>query len=168
MMISKNDYLVEQIINDTNYIIKETGEITTRITTSGKISKKNIWRNCIQIDQYKYQCVNYKYKKLQVHRIVYRKFAGSIDSRLMINHIDGNPSNNRIENLELVTCSKNNEHRYRTLKRDPVMGNKKISKEIADQIREEYKKGTKYRTICSIYSLSMSTVSYIINNKTWK
>lgn len=39
----------------------------------------------------------------KVHRIIYCIHNGSIDPELAINHIDNNPFNNRIENLELVT-----------------------------------------------------------------
>lgn len=43
-----------------------------------------------------------------VHRIIYEMFNGKIlDNTLNIDHIDGDPQNNKIENLRLVTMQQN-------------------------------------------------------------
>jgi hypothetical protein len=163
-----NDKYIEEIINDPHYIIKETGEILTKITRTGKVSVNNVWRNCVNKRKDGYQYISYKYKRLPLHRAVYRKFKGELSDKLVINHIDGNPSNNHIDNLELVTQGKNNEHSYRVLKRPPKMGNCKINKQIADEIRNEYKIIKSVKLLSEKYSLAKSTVSYIVNNKIWK
>jgi hypothetical protein len=163
-----NDKYIEELIDDPHYIIKETGEILTKITRTGKVSVNNVWRNCVNKRKDGYQYISYKYKSLQLHRVVYRKFKGELNDRLVINHIDGNPSNNHIDNLELVTQSKNVEHSYRVLKNPPVIGSSKINKQIADEIRKEYAENKNFLAICKKYSLAKSTISYIINNKIWK
>jgi hypothetical protein len=163
-----NDKYIEEIINDPHYIIKETGEILTKITRTGKVSVNNVWRNCVNKRKDGYQYISYKYKSLQLHRVVYRKFKGELNDRLVINHIDGNPSNNHIDNLELVTQSKNLEHSYRVLKKSPVIGYSKINKQIADQIREEYKTIKSYKVLAKKYSLAKTSVAYIIKNRIWK
>lgn len=163
-----NDYLIDEIINDENYIIKETGEILTIVARTGKVTKNKIWRNCVKTRKNKYQYIGYKYKSLQLHRIIYRKFKGELNDKLVINHIDGNPSNNHINNLELVTQGKNNEHRYRVLKKPAVIGHSKINKELADQIREDYKIMKSYKKLIEKYSLAKSTIHYIITNRIWK
>ena len=38
-----------------------------------------------------------------IHRLVYKAFVGDIPKGFEIHHIDGNPENNRIDNLSLVT-----------------------------------------------------------------
>jgi hypothetical protein len=163
-----NDDYIEQIINDPNYIIKETGEILTKITRTGKVSVNNVWRNSIKTSKDGYKYIAYKYKDLRVHRIIYRKFKGKLNTKLVINHIDGDTSNNHIDNLELVTQGKNVEHSYRVLKNPPVIGNNKINKEVADQIREDYKTIKSLKKLAEKYSLVKSTISYIVNNKIWK
>lgn len=46
--------------------------------------------------------VGYNSKLYKVHRIVYVLFHGKIENDLVVDHIDGNPFNNRVENLRLV------------------------------------------------------------------
>lgn len=43
----------------------------------------------------------------RVHRVVYETHVGKIKHGLEIDHIDGNKTNNNIENLRLVTHSEN-------------------------------------------------------------
>lgn len=47
-----------------------------------------------------------KYKEY-VHRLVWQLFNGKIIGKMSIDHIDGNTSNNKIENLRLVTHKEN-------------------------------------------------------------
>ena len=46
-------------------------------------------------------------KSYQAHRLVYMLVHGHIPNNLYIDHIDGNKSNNRIENLRTVTHQEN-------------------------------------------------------------
>lgn len=48
-------------------------------------------------------CVFVSRKRYLVHRIIWVLHNGSIDPELVINHIDNDPLNNRINNLELTT-----------------------------------------------------------------
>ena len=45
--------------------------------------------------------VGFKNKYYRAHRIIYRMHHGYIDPKLVIDHKDGNPWNNKIENLKL-------------------------------------------------------------------
>lgn len=48
-------------------------------------------------------------RNFYVHRLVYMTFVGTIPDSLQINHINHDKSDNRLENLEVVTASENQE-----------------------------------------------------------
>ena len=51
---------------------------------------------------------NGKYKHKIVSVLVYETFIGDIQENMQVNHIDENKSNNKIENLNLLTSQDNN------------------------------------------------------------
>lgn len=54
-----------------------------------------------------YKRVYFNGKTYAVHRVIWELFNGKIPDGMHIDHIDGNASNNRIENLRLATPSQN-------------------------------------------------------------
>lgn len=61
-----------------------------------------------------------KSRRMYVHRLVAMTFHGCDNTKLEVNHIDGNRSNNKADNLEWCTRSENHFHRYRVLGRSGV------------------------------------------------
>lgn len=55
-------------------------------------------------------------KKVNVHRLVAIHFCADRKQGLVVNHKDGNKTNNLSDNLEWVTIAQNNKHRYDVLK----------------------------------------------------
>ena len=47
-------------------------------------------------------------KKYKISRLVYFTFNPDADTKLQVNHIDENKSNNRLDNFNLMTCKENN------------------------------------------------------------
>ena len=52
--------------------------------------------------------------KIGLHRLVFIYFKHEIPKNMVINHIDGDMSNNHIDNLECITQSENIKHAYKT------------------------------------------------------
>lgn len=71
---------------------------TERILCPGK--KKNGY---LQVCLYK----DGKRKYLKVHRLVWEAFNGPIPNGMQINHINEDKTDNRLENLNLMTCKEN-------------------------------------------------------------
>ena len=165
--IAKNDDIITEFLNNDNYEVLNTGIVLTKISRQGY--KLSSWREKALIDKHGYKSITFKGIRLRVHRLVYAKFSGPLDKYKTINHIDGNPSNNHISNLELVTFSENNTHRYRILNRPPVKGQAKIDQDIADEIRRQVAEENKRACdMAQKYNLSKSNISTILKNKSWK
>ena len=166
-LIAKNDYLIQEILQSKRHRVESDGScwiIDYKTKQWRRWDKKQNKKN--NKGQH-YFCVSYKCKTICVHRLIYAKFVGKLKKHLQINHIDGNPSNNRPENLELVTQSQNQIHRFRVLKSPAVIGRSKINYEVANEIRELRKSGAKYLDLAAQFNLSKSTISYIVNKRTW-
>lgn len=54
-----------------------------------------------------------KHGRFMAHRVIWTMFYGKIDDSLVIDHIDGNALNNKIENLRVVTVRMNNRNSAR-------------------------------------------------------
>ena len=52
-------------------------------------------------------------KRYYAHRLIYILVHGHIPNNLFIDHIDGNPSNNQVENLRVVVRQGNDQNRRR-------------------------------------------------------
>jgi hypothetical protein len=106
-----------------------------------------------------------------LHRIIYAHLNGNeeIPTGLEINHINGNPSDNRIENLELVTPSENTQHALRTGLKDIQNNNTtKLTWDEVDKIRESSACGTSTKELAELHNVTKQTIQNIINHKSWK
>lgn len=103
-----------------------------------------------------------KMKHLWVHRLVMLAFVGP--SELTVNHIDGNPSNNHLSNLEYVTIGQNLKHAYETGLKG-VGENHPCAKLSTKQVREIYHMEGSSRKIAAKYGISQTTVLGIKNRK---
>lgn len=80
---------------------------------------------------------NNKQKTFRVHILVAKAFIPNPENKSEINHIDGNKSNNRIDNLEWNTRSENELHAYKNGLAKP---SDKQKQAVAKYAKENYSK----------------------------
>ena len=90
-----------------NYFVSNTGEVkrNNKILNPTRHNGKQPY--C-----YVSLCKNGKSHKFLVHRLVANAFIDNPLNKPQVNHIDGNPLNNTVENLEWVTNAENTQHAY--------------------------------------------------------
>ena len=76
---------------------------------------------------------NGKSRNVQIHRIVAEHFVENINNHTIVNHIDGDKTNNDYLNLEWCSLSDNSNHAYYTLNN----GNMRAIKIILLETNEE-------------------------------
>lgn len=110
-------------------------------------------------------------KRFQVHRLVAEHFIPNPEGKPQFNHIDCNPSNNNVENLEWVTESENLSYAYK-MGRVSKAGVKNSIAKLCDsdivEIRSLYRHGGIFqREIANKFGVTPSLISMIVNNKIW-
>lgn len=98
------------------YQVSNLGNVKRIMFINNKIAKpkETIMSLYTNKEKRKYVCLykNDKRKNVLVHRLVAQAFILNINNYPEINHIDGNPSNNNVENLEWCNKSQNLKHAY--------------------------------------------------------
>jgi hypothetical protein len=101
----ENEIWVKTNEYDYNYYFSNMG----RIKLGDKIIKQYLDRNFYCLCSLK---INGKPKLFRIHRIIAKCFIENKYNKAQINHINSNPKDNRIENLEWVSNSENNIHKF--------------------------------------------------------
>lgn len=117
-----------------------------------------IWRDCVG-------------KSWTVHRLVLLAFVPNPSNLPWINHIDGNPMNNRLENLEWCSMSRNAQHAYDIGLKQKMLGSSngraKLTEEDVRAIRGLAGKATQVE-LGKIYGVSQAQIGLIIRRDFWK
>lgn len=115
--------------------------------------------------------LNSKVKATRIHRLVAKAFISNHENKPQVNHIDNNPSNNCVENLEWCTAKENTQHMLKQNRQNPPNGERQGGHVLTEDIVRKIKKLSKDKTYYKIgkeLGINYATVYDIIKNKTWK
>lgn len=155
-----------------NYIVSDDGFVKSIKTN--KILKQ-------KLDKDNYLSINMSMggrgntRQVFVHRLVAEAFISNPENKPLVKHIDGNPINNCAENLKWVTSKENVEHSIEIGLKNNDYGslscNSKLSPNEISYCRKMYQPRSKLydcRELAKRFNVSKSTMSYILNNITYK
>lgn len=95
-----------EILNSVFAYSDATGDLTWKKVPNERIARAKVGQiaGAVMVNGYRMVCVNYQ--KYLAHRIIWKMMTGN-DAPFSIDHIDGDPLNNRFSNLRAVTQSQN-------------------------------------------------------------
>ncbi len=149
---------------------------TYEVSNTGKVRNAKTGRVLKPVTSAGYPMCNlYKNRKAftkKIHRLVMETFLPVEDKTLVVNHKDGNKTNNTLSNLEWVTSKTNTKHAFDSglqLKGEKH-GNALLTEADVTFIRSNYKfRCPNYGCVALAkrFGVSNSTISAIVNNKRW-
>ena len=153
-----------KFIDGTNnkYSISEDGQVWSHYRNKIKVQQTSI-HGYKTVGLY----IDKKYHNRSIHRLVANAFIKNEDSSLaLVNHIDGDKTNNQVSNLEWTNHSGNAKHAYNTGLMDNavkmlIKRNTKVTESIKEQLTLRFK--TTHKTLGEIareFGLNESTVGF--------
>lgn len=109
-------------------------------------------------------------KPIFIHRLVACGFVENPQSFTVVNHIDGNPSNNHYSNLEWCTHRENIRHAVRLglIKSGEDSHSAKLTASDVLEIRRLYTEGIRECDLARKYDVRPSNINAIVTRKSWK
>ena len=161
-------------IGDTHYRIGDDGSVWSRYHRgTGEIVET--WR-CLNLilKNNRYFCVtiyiNGKLIQRYVHHLVLETFVGPRPEGMFGCHNDGNPINNRLDNLRWDYPAGNSADmvKHGNSAKGSRNGNSKLTEEVVRSIRLMYSNGIKQTEIGRTFGVTQVLVSQIVLRKIWK
>lgn len=109
-------------------------------------------------------------RDLWIHRLVLEAFVGPCPDGMECRHLNGNPADNRLENLCWGTHAENMRDRvsHGTSNQGERNGRAKLSRSEVVLIKRLSKSGTPTNSLAKMFQVSRTAVYDIVNRRKWK
>lgn len=164
---------------DTRYEVSAAGELRSWTARGGAAHGGNRWARAPRtvrggIGNHGYRQFGIltdegRFISIYVHQLVLAAFVGPPQDGQVTRHLNGDSSDNRLENLTYGTPAENNADTmlHGRKPRGETSGKSKINNAIALAIIERYSSGESQMSIAKFYSIGQTTVSSVIRGETW-
>lgn len=137
-------------VNKDGYVFNKRGKKLTNVEVGNGYMAVDLCENGIK-------------KRMLVHRIVAEAFIPNPENKPEVNHINGVKSDDRLENLEWVTKSENQKHKFDVLGHS-LAGDKNTQSKLTWEQVEEIRSATniQQKELATRYNVSVTTISEIL------
>ena len=142
---SRNDHLIDEVLKDSLYKFTRDGKGYSKLTLNGQ-GVTDEWREIGYKKKDGYVRFRYKDDFLFLQRVIYRKYNGELKPNMTVNHKNLDNSDNRPENLELISQGDNNKKKHKKYK-------KHSKKEIVNLVVAKLKKDEEISAIDEDYKI---------------
>ena len=156
----------------TGYFISNFGQLKGR---TNKILKARLNEKGYYIVSLKPNGRKGDYETVRIHRLVAEAFIPNPENKPQVNHIDGDKTNNRVDNLEWCTNQENmihaSKHGLLHIKKGEDNPVSKLTNEQVKWIREHYipkHKEFGTRGLARKFGVAHSRIIFILKNKSYK
>lgn len=146
-----------------------------KVSTWGRVKSfhSGSWRFLSQARSAIYPTVNLvhqdrKNKTFRVHSLVMSAFVGPCPKGKICRHLDGNPNNNRLDNLKYGTYKQNEQDKKAVGTYYTRITSNKLTKNDVMEIRYLYNEGFPQVVLADYYGVSCPTITRVINKTTWR
>lgn len=150
-----------------NYMVSKYGRVKsverTMIRSNGRpqrVRERILKSSC---DEWGYPQVRIDGKTVKVHKAVALAFLGDRPESFEIRHLDGDSTNNKVENLKYGSHSENvlDGYKYNGF----IFKNQKLNPEKAKEIKKLLSSGKAGKEIAKLYGVSQQTICDIKHNR---
>lgn len=132
------------------------------------VLKPHFWGKYLRVNLY----VDGEKRKYSVHKLVATAYIPRVEGKKFINHINANPLDNRVENLEWCTIQENIRHAFELNLIPRGKGENcpasKLNRRQVVEIKKRLATGELPKDICEDYQVGSSNIQKIKEGKNWR